>query len=330
MADHADDDGDDINGVFVYMGGLIPQHLRETITHVRVHKSVKIITREAFQYCGRLVWIEMHDGVDAIEEYAFYKCTSLREIKFAGVKVIGAMAFNSCTSLAEVEFGDKLETVGVSAFNRCTSLRNIKLPKVRVIKFAAFANCKQLTDVEFSEDLETMEGSVLAYCRRLRRIAMPLKDDMFDEIGDDFRAFKNCDNLSHVDLVGGVHKTVSSLLLDSWRNEITHEIVHINQDLPTTPTTEKTAAIQQWMETVTRRIEHFKSEHSALLKEFTTLLELALWKAKLDESQDERPLGNDQPAKKAKVDVKAARQEQRITSGANIVIKNVLPFLKLE
>jgi len=60
---------------------------------------------------------------------------------------------------------------------------------------------------------------------------------------------------------------------------------------------------------------------------FTTLLELALWKAKLDESQDERPLGN---AKKAKIDVKAARQEQRITSGANIVIKNVLPFLKLE
>ena len=85
-----------------------------------------------------------------------------------------------------------------------------------------------------------------------------------------------------------------------------------------------------WMENVIRRIEHYKAEHYVLLKEFTTLLELALWKAKLDESQHERSFGSDQPAKKAKIDMKAARQEQRITSGANIVIKNVLPFLKLE
>ena len=35
-----EDGGDD---VFAYMGGLIPQQLRETITHVRIHKSVKII-----------------------------------------------------------------------------------------------------------------------------------------------------------------------------------------------------------------------------------------------------------------------------------------------
>ena len=84
------------------------------------------------------------------------------------------------------------------------------------------------------------------------------------------------------------------------------------------------------MERVIRRIEHYKSEHRELLKEFTTLLELALWKAKLDESQDERALGRDQQAKKAKFDMKTVRQEKRITSGASIVIKNVLPFLKLE
>ena len=86
----------------------------------------------------------------------------------------------------------------------------------------------------------------------------------------------------------------------------------------------------QWMERVIRRIEYYKIKHGALLKEFTTLLELALWKAKLDESREMRSLRSDRPAKKAKIDIKASRQEQRITSGANIVIKNVLPFLKLE
>ena len=33
--------------VFVYMGG--DQEVPRNVTHVRIHKSVKIITREAFQ-----------------------------------------------------------------------------------------------------------------------------------------------------------------------------------------------------------------------------------------------------------------------------------------
>ena len=37
-----------------------------------------------------------------------------------------------------------------------------------------------------------------------------------------------------------------------------------------------------------------------------------------------------QHTKKAKIDVESMRKERRITSGASIVIKNVLPFLKLE
>jgi hypothetical protein len=184
---------------------------------------------------------------------------------------------------------------------------------VKIIRDRAFACCKQLTDVELSEDLETIGYWAFGGCRRVRRIAIPLKEDMLD-----YGAFIECDYLSIVDLVGGIHKTISSLLLDSWRHEMNDEIDRINRN--------KSVVIHEWMETVIRRIEHYKSEHFVLLKEFTTLLELALWKAKLDE----RALGRDQPAKKAKIGMKAARQDQRITSGASIVIKNVLPFLKLE
>ncbi len=322
MADHADDGNDD---VFVYMGGSVPQHLREMITHIRVHKSVKIITWQAFFNCRNLVSIEMHDGVEIIEEEAFYCCTSLREIKLPGVRVIERNAFWKCNALEGVEFGDKLESIEGNAFTDCISLRNIKIPKVRVIGDCAFIGCEGLTDAELSEDLESFEGGAFWRCRRLRRITMPSKDNL---LGED--VFNYCDNLSQVDIIGGIHKTVSSLLLDSWRNEMNDVINGINRYLPNTDREHKTAAIRRWMETVIRRIEHYKSEHFTLLKEFTTLLELALWKTKLDESQDERYLGSDQPAKKAKIDVKAARQEKRITSGASIVIKNVLPFLKLE
>jgi hypothetical protein len=159
---------------------------------------------------------------------------------------------------------------------------------------------------------------------------MPLKDNLL-ELG----VFNNCEDLSQVDLVGGIHKTISSLLLDSWRNEMKDLIDRINQDLPNTPTYGKTAAIRQWMGVVLDRIEHYKSEHCLLLKEFTTLLELALWKVKLYEEFGfeealSKEVSESNTAKKAKIDMKAVRQELRITSGANIVIKNVLPFLKLE
>jgi hypothetical protein len=329
MADHADDEGDNDNDVFVYMGGN--QRVPEDVTHVRVHKSVKIIRGRAFMGCRNLVSIEMHDGVEIIEKYAFWGCKFLRGIKLPGVRVIEESAFYNCTALVDVEFGDKLETIEGKAFYCCDSLKNIKIPKVRFIGERAFQFCDQLTEVELSEDLGTIEECAFITCTRLRRIAIPLKNNMLD--GE--YVFSNCINLSQVDLVGGIHKTISSLLLESWRSEMSDDIDRINQDLPNTPTIEKSAAIQLWMETVIERIEHYKSEHYRLLKEFTTLLELALWKVKLDEEFGfeealSKEVSESNTAKKAKIDMKAIRQEQRITSGANIVIKNVLPFLKLE
>ena len=324
--DHADDGVGD--GVFVYMGGEVPLHLKLSITHVRIHKSVKIITRQAFIYCLRLVSIEMHDGVEIIEEKSFRECPSLRNINLAGVRVIEQYAFAGCIGLEDIEFGNKLETIGKWAFRRCTCLRSIKLPKIRDIGYGAFARCQQLTDADFSEDLERIDGGTFEECHNLRRIAIPLKDNL---LGID--VFFNGDALSQVDLVGGSHRTISSLLLNSWKNEMENEIDRINRDLFNTPADDKTEAIHQWMRSVLQRIEHYKSEHYILLKEFTTLLELALWDANLQQQEERlwlKWVDSKQPAKKAKIDIDAVRHETRVTSGANIVIKNVLPFLKLE
>ena len=347
MADHADDGGD--NNVFVYMGGLIPQHLRETITHVRIHISVKIITESAFQNCGRLVSIEMHNDVEIIQRHALTDCTSLRGIKLTGVKFIGEMAFIRCASLEDVEFGDKLETIGSMAFYSCTSLRTIKLPKVRVIGPYAFKNCEQLTEAEFSEDLERIELEAFGECPRLRRIAIPLKNNMMNEGG----VFKDCVDLSQVDLVGGVHKTISSLLDEAWRNEMEDEIDQINQDLPYAGRYEKTAVIQRWIARVLRRMKFYKRKHYVLLKDAMSLLELALWKTRLHHTSwdgnihqisEKTSLEEEQPAKKIKItegcegesvdtkgksktDADAARHEAHVTCGAHIIIPHVLSFL---
>ena len=58
------------------------------------------------------------------------------------------------------------------------------------------------------------------------------------------------------------------------------------------------------------------------------LLELAIWKAKLEEKEDENATVKLR-VKTAKVDVESMRKEKRITSGASIVIRNGFPFLQL-
>ena len=108
---------------------------------------------------------------------------------------------------------------------------------------------------------------------------------------------------------------------------MTGEINRINQSLPTITDEGKTEAIQQWMESVLRRLDHYKAEHHNLLKEATTLLELALWKTNLCDNGGDRL--ESKVFRTTRGSRKRARTEICVKSGADVVIKNVLPFLKL-
>jgi hypothetical protein len=220
------------------------------------------------------------------------------------VRIIESRAFAGCNGLEEVEFGNKLETIGECAFG-FTGVRNMKLPKVRVIENYAFSTCEQLTEVELSEDLERIRRGAFQSCSRLRRITFPLKNNLLG-----IKVFNDCDHLSQIELIGGIHKTVSSLLLDSWRNEMNDEIDLINQALPYTDPHGKVIAIQRWFPRLLERIRHYKREHYALMKEDMTLLELALWMANIPNNV-----------------VASDRQQARVTCGANIIIPHVLSFL---
>jgi hypothetical protein len=77
------------------------------------------------------------------------------------------------------------------------------MPTVREIENFAFQSCDQLTDVEMP-DVESMRNGAFSQCTRLRRIAIPLKDGI---IAGDY-VFDRCENLSTVDIVGGIHKTI--------------------------------------------------------------------------------------------------------------------------
>ncbi|KAK1742670.1 leucine-rich repeat domain-containing protein [Skeletonema marinoi] len=320
QAEGRDDDDDEI---FVYMGG--DQVVPDDVRRVRIDKSVTIIPRDVFYHREHLIDVEFHDGIEMIGKWAFKCCRSLRSVKLMGVKIIAAAAFYFCTSLIDLEFGDKLETIGTSAFQFCTSLRSVIIPSVKTIGKRAFATCRQLTDLDLPEGLETIQERAFSNCHELKQIAMPLNCNC---VVIAIELFWLCPKLITVDLVGGFHNTVASLHLDSWRNEMKDEINHINQVLPNTDARRKTAEIKQWMGLVTRRLNHFKVEHKAMLKEATTLLELALWKADLNEKEE--GLVEREGVRTTRGRRKRARKEICITSGASIVIKNVLPFLELK
>ena len=80
----------------------------------------------------------------------------------------------------------------------------------------------------------------------------------------EYSQFSNCDNLTTVDLVGG-------MLLESWRNEMNQFIDCINQDLRKLRAWENADAIQEWIRSVINRMEHYKAQ--TLLKEDMTQLE---------------------------------------------------------
>ncbi len=325
------DDGVGGGDVFVYTGG--DQEVPRDVMRVRIAENVDTIPRMTFYSCHQLIEVEGHFMIWKIEQWAFCHCFSLRGVtKMTGLVEIEKYAFYYCHALSELEF-DKTEIIGIHAFVDCNALRSINMPSIRRVGEYAFQYCNKLTDAVFSKDLERIEAYALRNCTALRSITIPLKDDLII-INN---AFNLCDNLSRIDaLDGGIHETISSLHMESWRNEMLEEIDRINQTLPNIrrdfyqPPSRKCEAIQQWITRVLDRMEHYRSEHKLLVKEAMTLLELALWKAKLLNEADEKNCSVDVVSKKAKIDAEAARKEHRVTCGASIVVKNVLPFLALK
>ena len=312
-------DGDD--DIFVYTGG--DQAVPRDVKRVRIAENIDTILAYAFEDRQQLIEVVGHNWLRKIGASAFNNCISLRWVRnMTGVIEIEQWAFYNCHALSELEFG-KVEIIGEGAFFRCKSLESINMPSIRRVGNYAFQVCEALTDAVFGQDLERIEAAV--FCgSSLRRISIPSKYGLI--VGN--AAFYGCPNLSRVDILdGGIHKTISSLHMETWRNEMQEEIDRINQTLPNTQWDEKTVAIEQWIIRVLNRMEHYKSEHKMLVKEAMTLLELALWKANLRENEDDNAAAAQEGVRVTRGRVKRARKDRCITSGASIVIKNVLPFL---
>ena len=262
-------------GYYVFTGGeRVPRH----VTHVLIDNALKFVPARSFEYHPNIQEVICHDGVEKIEEEAFCECPRLRRVIIPGVKVLEEKAFFLCKALANIECG-KMEIIGGAAFGICESLRNIDLPSIKVVEGYAFNACSNLISVKFGKDLETIGERTFRACgRSLERITIPLKDGM---ITDD-RTFQGCDKLNRIDLVGGVHETVSALLMEEWKNDMNEEINSISQILPNThggtycEAGGKAQAIRAWIRSVHCKYTHYKAEHQRYLNVTAATLQPAL------------------------------------------------------
>eukprot|EP00984_Skeletonema_dohrnii_P030269 scaffold21639_cov77-Skeletonema_dohrnii-CCMP3373.AAC.3 len=301
---------------YTFTGGVVPRH----VTRVLIDKSITVIPARAFSRHRNIIEVICHDGVVRVGEEAFSGCISLRRVIMPGVKVIERNAFWNCDALTNVECG-KLEIIGDSAFTYCKSLRSINLPSAKIVGRDAFWWCYALTNINFCKELESIRAGAFYGCTSLERINIPLKDGM---INDD-NVFMGCGNLKHVDLVEGavLRETIAALQMEEWKKVMRSKIDAIKHIVPNTPAGNmygdvggKAVAIRMWIESVLHKIIHYKAEHHRYLKEAATILELALWKKSLSEMNV--PEGDED-----------GRAKCRVKCGADVVMKNVLPFLEL-
>ncbi len=356
---------------FIYRGQPAPLN----ITSARIDPSIHSIPEETFLGCEQLTDVEVNERLRRIGKGGFQDCTSLTGFNFKPLSSIGPLAFANCISLGDIEFGNKLE-IGPSAFISCTSIRRIKIPTITTIEAYVFSRCRNLTDVEIGKgltsigpfafngctalrriklasallighaaflncehltefdaplDLRKIGDVAFQGCTRLVRISIPLNDGMF---GQNSRAFTRCPRLARVELVGDIHDAISLLGLKEWQHAMNEEIERINLFLPGAD--DKSSAIQNWFESVQGKMNRYKLEHNKLLKESLSLLELLLWKIKVDELEKNML---EAPTKKAKIDHHNERKETntfsshdmrarcRLDCNATVIIGNVLPFL---
>ena len=109
---------------------------------------------------------------------------------------------------------------------------------------------------------------------------------------------------------------------------MTAEINRINQVLPNTPAKKKTKEIHKWINPVFDYLKFYKFAHRGYVKDGITLLELAVWKANLEEKEADQFEREERRVTRG--GRKRARKEILLTSGADVIIRNVFPFLKLE
>lgn len=248
------------------------QSVPRNVVSVRFASNVTEAESEAFFKCRNLREVVFNEGLRTIRRNAFCGCIFLQRITLPStVTEIGRLAFVDCNSLQVVGLHEGLQTIGVGAFGGCSSLESITLPStVTEIGVYAFNNCTSLREVELHESLQIIGVSTFGGCRSLERFVFPiisLRLNSIIQTGHYPRVETTIDAIRGDMIVrNGSELFVPGAVLRGGSNWNT---------------------IKASLDQITSWIRYYE------IKEATTLFELALWKAKLDQADEATDINRD-------------------------------------
>mmetsp|Transcript_2907 Transcript_2907/g.6490 ORF Transcript_2907/g.6490 Transcript_2907/m.6490 type:complete len:415 (+) Transcript_2907:141-1385(+) len=118
---------------------------------VTIPSTVTELGKRAFMGCRNLTEVRFSEGLRVIGDYAFASCTALRSVFLPRTAThLGRWAFHCCTNLAEVRLNEGLQAIEERSFASCGALRSLAIPStVTRLGQHAFAVCSSLTEVFF-------------------------------------------------------------------------------------------------------------------------------------------------------------------------------------
>jgi len=166
------------------------------LVKVRFDPSVGEVRRNAFvRSRSTLKEVVMNEGLLKLDSEAFYICDALEEVIMPStVQFIESSAFSKCYQLGKVELNEGLLQLGEWSFEGCINLESITIPStLKCIDGYTFSGCVSLKEVSFGTGIESISHSAFAGCRKLRQVVF---NDGLKKIGKD--SFLNCINLNEV------------------------------------------------------------------------------------------------------------------------------------
>jgi len=238
---------------------------------INIPSTVTKIDSWAFYWCKCLREVVLNEGLREIGGKAFCECTSIERITAPSTVIeIGEFAFMKCGRLRELVLSDGMKKIGLNVLVGCSSLENISIPSTVVeIGNYAFSGCSNLREAVIHNEGVQIGNGAFDNCTSLERFKFPGLSTRLDNV---IRAGQR-----------GIEAKLDDIHAVEWRDGVL--------TLPATPRQVE----DRWgfaMESLVKVDEETLNKVKVLvvyyeMKEATTLFELALWKARIDEAADD-------------------------------------------